>query len=137
MTIESNIEVALFTRVTSLAVTGSPSVAWPNIPFTPVPGTTYIRVDHFPNRNTRQVMKGSGPHLRQGILQLTVVAPLNGGSSVATNLAGEIAAHFTADLALFDDDVKVRIQQAPSIAPADQTDVSWDVRVDVPYETLS
>lgn len=136
MTIESSIEVALFTQVLEMDLTGEPRIAWPNVSFTPVVGVSHIKVDHFPNRNTRTLIKGSAPHTRQGILQFTVVTPLNGGATVATNLAGEIAEHFPADLALYDDGVKVRIQQAPDVIDPQDTDVSWTVRVDVRYEAL-
>lgn len=136
MTVEASIEVALFTRAMELDVTGSPEIAWPNMPFNPTQGQTYLRVDHFPNRNTRLLVKGSAPHLRQGILQITIVTPLDKGPTPATELAGEIAAHFPADLDLFDDGVRVRIQQAPDIIPAEKMDVSWNARVDVRYEAL-
>lgn len=137
MTVESSIEAALFAHALALSITGSPELAWPNTPFTPPAGSPYIRVDHFPNSSTRRFLKGSDPHLRQGILQLIVVTPLNGGPSVATGLAGEIAEHFPADLDLFEGGIRIRIQQAPSIMPADKTDVSWDCIVSVRYEAFA
>ncbi len=139
MTIEEKIEAALFARVIALAFDPAVPIAWPNVPF-PADGepkpTTYIEVIHFRNANTRLFLKGSSPHLRQGILQLTVITPLHGGPSPATKLAGEIAAQFPADLPLFNDDVKVRIQQAPDVMTADKTEVSWNVPVSVRYEAL-
>ena len=54
----------------------------------------------------------------------------------ATSLAGQIAEHFPADLALFEEGVKVRIQAAPDVLSPDKTDVSWDVPVSVRYEAL-
>lgn len=135
MTIEEKIEAALFARVRELDLDGSPPFAWPNTSFKPPVGS-YVRVDHLPNRNARLFIGSTAPHLRQGILQLTVVTPLNGGNSLATGLAGAIAEHFAADLAMFEDDVKVRVQKAPDVKPAERTDddVSWSARVDVLYE---
>lgn len=139
-TIEQNIETALLTHAAALDLTGDPPLAWPNVEF-PEPGqekpATYIEVRHFPSRNTRLFLKGSDPHIRQGILQLTIFTSLNVGPTSATTLAGEIAEHFPADLALFGNDIKLRIQQTPDVIGAEKTDdgVSWSARVDVRYET--
>ncbi|KAF0102235.1 MAG: hypothetical protein FD144_2670 [Rhodospirillaceae bacterium] len=132
-TVEENIEAALFTRVTSLSLTPARQVAYPNVPFSP-PAAGYLEVLHFPNRPQRVFLRGSDPHFRQGILQLTVVSPLNEGATPATKAAGEIAAHFPADLALYSEGVKVKVQAAPRTWPAEKTDTSWTVRVDVAYE---
>lgn len=135
-TIEENIEAALFARVASLSLSPSLSVAWPNVPFTP-PAGGYLEVLHFPNRPTRTFLAGGDPHFRQGILQLTLVSPLNAGSATATGLAGDIAAHFPADLALYRDGLRLKVQAAPRVWPAEKTDVSWNVRVDVQYECFA
>lgn len=136
-TVVEEIEAVLFAQVLELELTGAPDIAMPNVAFKPVVGHPYVRVMHFPNRNTRLFIKGSAPHLHQGILQFTIVSPLNVGPAIATQLAGEIAEQFPADLDLFDGDLRVRIQQAPDIIPADKGDVSWDARVDVLYEALT
>jgi hypothetical protein len=141
-TIAESIEAALFAHTLTLDVTGDPPLAWPNTTF-PEEGeakpATYVEVIHLPNRNTRYFMNGGDPHLRQGILQLTIFTPLLVGPTPATTLAGEIAEHFPADLALFEDDIKVRIQKAPDIIAADKTDddVSWSARCDVYYEVYA
>lgn len=140
-TIEESIEAALFTHTLTLDVTGDPPLVWPNTEF-PEPGSekplTYVEVMHFPNTNTRLALGGADPHLRQGILQLTIYTPLLGGATPATQIAGEIAEHFPADLALFEDGIKLRIQRAPDVIPAAKTDdgVSWATRCDVRYEVF-
>ncbi len=135
-TVEENIEAALFARAASLDLTVAREIAWPNLPFTP-PAAGYLEVVHFPNRPQRLFLRGSDPHFRQGLLQLTVVGPLNEGAGPATLAAGEIAAHFPADLALYSEGVKVKVQGAPRTWPAEKTDTSWTVRVDVPYECFA
>ena len=137
MSIEQSIETALFNHVRGLDLDDAP-IAWPNVPFTPTsPASIYVRVQHLRNLNTRYFAKGSDPHLRQGILQLTVVGPLHVGPRVAMTLAASIAAQFPADLALYSDGVKVRVQSAPDVATPEKTDVSHDVRVDVRYESFA
>lgn len=139
LTIEEKIEMALFNRVAIMSVTGDPPIALPNIPF-PGEGEDkplhFVEARHFPNRNTRLLLKGSLPHLRQGILQFTVYSPRDQSKETATQTVGQIALHFPADLFMFYDDVKVRVQQAPDIIPAEVTEdkVSWSSRVDVRYD---
>lgn len=141
-TIQESIETALFSHTLALDVTGDPPLVWPNTEF-PESGSekplTYVEVAHFPNSNTRLILNGAGPHLRQGILQFMIYTPLLGGATPATKLAGEIAEHFPADLALFEDGIKVRIQRAPDVLPAAKTDdgVSWATRCDVRYEAYA
>lgn len=134
MAIEDTIEAALFSFLAELDLNGVP-IAWPGKPFDPT--SPYVRVQNLRNNNTRLFMKGTAPHLRQGILQLTVVAPINQGSSAGLALATVLAGAFSADLSLYDDDVRVRVQRDPDIATAELTDKSWDTRVDVYYESLS
>ena len=136
MSVEQSIETALFGHVRDLEVDGA-RVAWPNVPFTPVVDETYIRVQHLRNANTRLFVKGSAAHLRQGILQLTVAGPLDGGADPVTERAAQIAAQFPADLPLFSGGVKVRVQAAPGVSTPEKVDSSWNVRVDVPYEALA
>lgn len=136
--IEERIETALFASVQALDLAGGPSLAWPNVAFTPPsPDEAYVRVQHLRNANVRPFVKGSDPHLRQGILQLTAVAPLHVGPAPATTLAAAIAWQYPAGLDLFQSGIKVRIQAAPNVAAAEKTDVSWNARVDVPYECFA
>lgn len=138
-TVPEKIETALFASLVGMTITGSPPLALPNTPF-PDPDEdkpdTFIEVRHFPNNNSRLLIRGSDPHRRLGILQFTIFAPLNGGYETATQIAGEVAAYYPADRFIDEDDVRVRIQQAPDIIGADVTEdkVSWSSRVDVRYE---
>lgn len=136
MTIEETIENRLFAHVASLDLDGA-AVEWPK-PTGPVdPAAIYVRVQHHRNSNTRLFVKGSAPHLRQGILQLTVVSPLNAGETGGTELAGSIAEQCPADLDLYDGDVRVRVQSAPDVATPELSGVAWNTRVDVYYEAFA
>ena len=137
MTVEEAIEAALFGAVRDLDVVEDDRKAWPNVPFTPPSGEAYLRVALLPNGNQRLFMKGSDPHLFLGILQLTVVAPLNQGSSAATQLAGEVAAEFRADEALYESGIKVRIERAPDIGQAFPVDAAWIVPISIRYECFA
>jgi hypothetical protein len=134
MTIEEAIEAALFGAARDLTVFGSARKAWPNVTFSPPAGEPYLRVSLLPNSGQRFFIKGTDPQLYLGILQLTVVSPLNQGSSVATRLAGEVASEFPADRALYEDGVKVRIERAPDVGQAFPNDATWVVPVSIRYE---
>jgi len=131
-TIEESIEAALFGYVAEREFVEDIPLAWPNVDFTP-PANGYVQVQHFVNSTTRLFLKGSAPHHRQGILQLTALTPLNAGASAATALAGQIAEQFPADLALFGDGVKVRIQRVPDVSAGDKTEdgVWWAVTIGI------
>ena len=133
MTVESDIEAALLARVASLALSPVLPISYENIDFTPPDDGLYAKVQHFPNGVSRYSQTGSDPKQRIGILQLTVVTPLNQGPSNATLIAGQIATHFPADLAMWSGDVKVTITDAAAIAPAIKTDASWDTPLSIPY----
>lgn len=138
--IEEQIEAALFGHVRDLELDGidnATQIAWPNDKFDRPDTGSYVRVQHLPNVNTRFLVKGSAPHLRQGILQLTVVARLNTGAEDALAVAGSIAEQCPADLELFGEDVKIKIQAAPSVLTPLRNDASWDVPVSIRYECFA
>lgn len=137
MTVEENIETALLGRVATLSLTPALAVAWPNRDFTPPAGAAWLRVQHLPNASDRLFLRGSDPHRRRGILQIEVVAPLNAGPGTATRIAGEVALHFPADLALWSEGVKVTVSKAPDLAPALKEDAAWEALVSVRYEAFA
>lgn len=144
-TVQTNIEKALLDRVKSLVLVPPLPVAWPNVDFPgktstgvaiPMPAS-YIRVQHFPNKNERIHLGSTDPYFRQGFIQLTVVGQRNKGTLAAMEVAGKVAEHFPADLALYSEGVRVKIASAPDVAPPLETDVSWDVPVTVYYEVFA
>lgn len=137
MTVDEKIEAALLARVGTLSTTPSLPVALPNAYFEPPPDARYLRVSHLRNRNERLFTKGASPHLRQGILQLTVVCPRNEGGSIGLGLAGAIAEHFPAGLGMQEQDARVTVQAAPDVHTGLETDVSWDIAVSIRYQAFA
>lgn len=134
---ELAIELALIARVQTLALTPALRIAWPNQPFTAADGETYIEVAHLPNRNQRLFIGSTDPHLRQGILQLTIRGHQNQNAINLTAIASAVAAHFPADLRMTSNGVTVRVQRAPDIAPGFKDDPHWVVPVSVSYEAFA
>jgi hypothetical protein len=134
LTIEQEIQTALFERVASLVLSPVLEVSWPNVNFDPPENESYIVVKQFPNGNTRYSQTGSDPQLYIGILQITVITPLNKGPSDATQIAGEVAEHFNTGLIMRSGVAKVVVTKAPEVATAITTDSSYDVPISVEYE---
>lgn len=137
MTVEEAIEAALFGAVRDLDVFDADRKAWPDVAFVPPAGESYLRVELLSNGNQRLFIKGSNPHRYIGILQLTVVSPLNQGPSIATRLAGKVAAEFHADDDFTEGGITVRIEKAPDVLPAFPVAASWNVVVSIRYESFA
>lgn len=137
MTVAESIEAAVFGMVRDLSVFSEDEKAWPNIAFTPPVIGPYVEIRNLPNGNERMFIRGNDPHRYLGILQLTVVAPLNEGPSIAEALAGQTAEEFPADLVVYSDGIRVQIQKAPDVMGAFRTEVSWNTVVSIRYECLT
>lgn len=133
MTIPAQIEAALFDRVASLVLSPALPVAWPNMSFAPVL-TGYLAVTHLPTINRRRLIGSGEPHQRLGLLQVSVFAQINKGSSAATEIAGKIAEHFPADLSMINDGLAVRVTQTADVMQALRNDPFWHVPVRISYE---
>ena len=133
MTREENVEKALIGRAKTMPFDQS-KVGYPNKKFDKPNGETYVEVSHFPNRSQRLALRGSSPEYMFGFLQLLVCAPRNEGGEEATRIAGELALHFPADLALWSEGVRVIISKKPDVMSASPTESSWNVPVTVYYE---
>jgi hypothetical protein len=142
--VETAIWFALKGRVQTLPASIVPqtSIAWPKVPFTKPQGGTppkplpYIEVRLLPNRVQRLFIGSAEPHRRPGILQLDFMAPTTGllDDVQVIEMAGDIAAHFPADLRLTAHGVTVRIQQAPDVLQGFADGAYWRVPVSIRYD---
>ncbi len=136
MTVEEIIEHALFSVVRDMYVFAADRKAWPNVNFNPSLRVAHLKIDLLPNDNERLFVKSSDPTLYMGILQLTVVSPLNAGPQAATQLGGLVAGEFLSDRVVYEHGFKVRIIGAPDVMNPVKVDASWNVPVSVRYECL-
>ena len=136
MNVEDAIETALFASAIDIATFDAAHKAWPNASFDP-PADAYMRVDHLPNGSQRLSIKSVNPHLYFGILQITVVAPLNVGVTAARQLAAEIADAYPADRTMTQWGTTVRVEKAPDVGRGFAGDAKWNVVVSIPYQSLA
>jgi hypothetical protein len=113
--IETSIWLALKARVQALALSPVLPIAWPNEAFTK-PSGGYLRVTWIPNINRRLFLRGSDPHQRLSLMQIDVFAKKNQNVAVALEIAGQVAAHFPADLKMSAHGVTAQVTRAPEIA---------------------
>ena len=76
------------------ALTNKPPIAWPNVPYTPVNGTLYLRATILPANTETTTLASAGRHT--GIYQVDVFAPNGQGELAANQMADRIADHFAA-----------------------------------------
>lgn len=131
---ETKIADALKARLAALTFSPVLQIAWPNVDFTP-PSGTYLRVDDLRNTTDRVVISNGGPHRQQGIMQVTVMAPVNSGENAALEIAGQIADWFMAEPRLSFTGGSVRITKRPDIVSLKSPDgTRWQLPVSVSWE---
>lgn len=114
--IETKIFQAIKARVETLPMKAAYPIVWTDGPaYLPNPTQPYLRCTWLPNKTERQFIGSKDPQRRPGILQIDVMGTKAQGSGVAREVAGQVAAHFPADLRLFFQGVKVSVTKAPSV----------------------
>ena len=107
------VRAALETAVSGMA---SLAPAWENVPYTPVPGTPYQKINLLPARPDN---RENGPnYTEQGILQFSLMYPLEAGSSAAMTRAELIRSTFYRGRSFTSGGVITLITDTPEIGPA-------------------
>ncbi len=135
-TVEGAIEQVLSVRLASLELSPVHPIAVPNVNFTKPNDNRYLEAKFVPNGANRVFIGSDEPHQRIGFLQINVRDKLNTGSRV-TDIAGQVAAHFPADLQLHHAlGLTVRITAAPDVSDmiVETTPPGVLVPVLVPFE---
>lgn len=133
--IETATWLAVKARILTLSTTPALTVAWPNEAFTKP--ASYLRVTWLPNTNRRLFLNGADPHQRLSLLRADVFAPKNQNVAIATELAGQVAAHFPADLKMTYGDIVARVVRAPNISQPLDDDTHLLVPVSIPIEVFA
>lgn len=131
---------ALMTAVSAFADAQSPplAVAFPDILFTPPVGVPYLDVAHLPNRTDTATIGDGGSQRLQGFLQVAVMWPAgDGGAILASNLAGQVLAHFAKGSRFSSDGTLVRIIRAGWVSPPLTEPDRLRVPVSIPYVAFS
>jgi len=137
--VESNIWLALITRLQTLVLTPALQIAGPNVPF-PAPGQTkpkdFLEVTYLPNRTLTRTV-GPGRQQHRGLMQVTVHYSSGTGIINPMQIADKIIDHFPKDLRLFAGGVAVKIWRKPYAIPLPPQDGSLMVPVTIEYESFN
>lgn len=127
----NDMQAALDNRLSTM--TGGHPIAWPNTPYEPQSGTTYLR-PHFLPQETIQVGLGSdGLDDTMGIYQVDVVTPAESGRST---IPDDIADHFSRGTVLSYNSVNLRIRSV-SIGPAIRDGAFYFVPLSISFQTYT
>lgn len=133
---EGKIADALLRKLAALTFSPAIPVSWPNVPFAPT-GSTYLEAALIPNENTRVCIGHDDPVQRQGLLQVTVVAPNAGGVIAPMDIAGAVVAHFASGTRIdAGTGIDLEISEQPSVTQF-RDESALRVPVTIPYRAFA
>lgn len=116
MTKLNDIRVALENHLAT-TTPSLPSIAWPNVEFTPTTGTTYLRAAFIPITR-RPVTAGPTPEQRHnGLFMVNIYTPENQGAAAGMAYADQIMARFNGSDSVVSGDVIVRFEYSEAKRP--------------------
>ena len=112
---------------------GSYSIAWPNIPFEPQAGSTFLTPNFLPDETLQSGLGAAGQDETNGIYQIDVVYPAGSGRS---SIPDTVADQFKRGLVLSYNQVSIRVRSV-SIAQAVTDGAFHFVPVSVNFQTFT
>jgi hypothetical protein len=126
----NDVQAALDTKLKTLS--GTP-VAFPNVPYKPQAGTTYVRASFLPTETVQVSLGATGKDETNGIYQIDVVAPRGSGRP---QLLDTVADLFKRGTVLTYNSVTIRVRSV-SMAPAILEDEWYFVPISVNFQTYT
>jgi len=111
-------------------ITPALATAWQNAPYTPVAGTAYQQVFLLPATPSNPTL-GDGFYREQGIFQITLMYPIQAGSSAAETRAELIRTAFKRGTSMTSGGVTVKVEATPEISQGRVDGDRWAVPVKV------
>ena len=112
---------------------GSYSIAWPNIPYEPQAGSTFLTPNFLPDETLQSGLGAAGQDETNGIYQIDVVYPAGSGRS---SIPDTVADQFKRGLVLSYNQVSIRVRSV-SIAQAVTDGAFHFVPVSVNFQTFT
>lgn len=134
MTIFFDIQAALDSRLNDLQ--DLPDVAWENINYEPVPGTTFIRPTNLQGFTEQLTLGDNGQDQTDGIYQIDIFTDANTGKAAGLRLVDIIADQFKRGTDLTYNSTTVRVQNV-SRGTALNSDGWYQVPVLINYYAIT
>jgi hypothetical protein len=117
MTAMNSIRTALENHLQTTPSPPLPAIAWPNVPYTRVTGTPFIRVEFIPVLR-RPVVVGPNPEQRHsGLFYLTVYTPEDRGAYDGMAVVDRLLTRFNGSSAITTSTVIVRLEYSAAKMP--------------------
>ena len=129
-TIFNDVQAALDTKLAT--ITGT-SVAFPNVPYKPQAGTTYLRASFLPAETVQASMGANGKDETNGIYQIDVVVPRGTGRP---QLIDTVADLFKRGTVLSYNSISVRVRSV-SMSPAILDEEWYFVPISVNFQSYT
>lgn len=128
------VQSAVLMHLSSPALSGSPSIAYPLVAFTPTPGTAYLDARPILRAEPDQpFLAFDSDVIHRGVFQVDTVAPDGAGEAPAVRLASLVAERFAVGTMIYVSWYRIKVLQVPTIG-ATIKDAPWiRVPVSVPY----
>lgn len=124
---------ALSTHLNTLP--SKPPIAWENASYTPVTGTLYLKENTLFASDDAFTLADGDSVMKQGIYQVTVIAPASTTKFKAMDMTDKISEHFARGTVLVSGSISVRIKH-PSVSPAINLDGWCAIPVSIPYTVM-
>jgi hypothetical protein len=116
MSVYDKIRVALENHLATMSPP-LPAIAWPNVPFTPATGQSYLRAQFIPTAR-RPTVVGPTPEQRiQGLFAINIYTPEYQGASAGMVLADRIITRFNGSSSIVASSVTVRLEYSEATLP--------------------
>lgn len=113
------IQAALLGHLTTPALSGSPSIAYPFVVFSPIPGTAYLDARPILRAEPDFPSYELGSVVRRGVFQVDAVAPEQKGEAEGLRLAALVIERFPVGLVLTINNLyRLRVERPPWVASA-------------------
>lgn len=125
----ANIRSAFATKL--LAYPGVPSIAWENVAFTPVTGTTYLRPSLMVSEPNQAEIGENGLNHHTGVFQISILAPSGNGVGSIMTLMNGLVDFFKRGTRLTYSGTNIRITKvwpSPWLTEADRVNVPISIR---------
>lgn len=131
MTNLNNIRTALENHLATTSP-ALPDIAWPNVPYTPTQGVSYLRATFMPVTR-RPVTAGPTPEQRRtGLFMVNIYTPEDQGALAGTQIAERIEERFNGSSAIIVSSTIVRIEYSEAKLPLHEppfyvipVEISW------------
>jgi len=116
MSTMNNIRIALENHLATMTPT-PPALAWPNVPYTRVPGTSFIQVEFIPVLR-RPSVAGPDPEQRvSGLFYLTVCTAESQGAATGMGIVDSLITRFSGSTSIVAASVIVRLDYCEAKMP--------------------